>query len=178
MERAVGGMTRLISDLMDVSRLDAGMLQLRKAASGVQELVDEALDAIRPLAAQKSLELEADLPADLPPVLSERERVLQVFSNLLGNAVKFTPAGGAVGIFASREGNEVRFAVRDTGSGIGEAQLPRIFDRFWQARTAARAGAGLGLAIAKGIVEAHGGRIWVESRPGDGATFHFTLPVA
>ena len=133
---------------------------------------------VRPLALEKGLALRTDLSAPLPAVRSEKERVLQVVSNLLGNAIKFTPPAGTITVQASALPGEVSFAVRDTGPGIQPMQLSHIFDRFWQARAAARAGAGLGLAIAKGIVEAHGGRIWVESKPGAGATFHFTLPAA
>jgi len=111
-------------------------------------------------------------------VFADRERVLQVLANLAGNAVKFTPAGGRVEIAAARAGDEVRVAVRDTGPGIAADDLPCVFDRFWQARSTRRAGAGLGLAIAKGIVEAHGGTVSAESTPGAGSTFAFTLPVA
>lgn len=177
-DRAVLGMGRLISDLMDVTRLEAGRLQLEPETIEVPGMVEEAVDLVRPLALEKGLALRTDLAAPLPAVRSEKERVLQVFSNLLGNAIKFTPPAGTITVQASALPGEVSFAVRDTGPGIQPMQLSHIFDRFWQARAAARAGAGLGLAIAKGIVEAHGGRIWVESKPGSGATFHFTLPVA
>jgi len=119
-----------------------------------------------------------DLPPGLPPVVADRERVLQVFTNLGGNALKFTPENGRVEIRASGRGAAVEFAVRDTGPGIASEDLPHIFDRFWQAQKTARAGAGLGLAIAKGVIEAHGGAIQVESESGRGSRFTFTLPVA
>jgi signal transduction histidine kinase len=104
--------------------------------------------------------------------------VLQVLGNLLGNAVKFTGEGGRITAGAQVHGSEVRFHVRDTGKGIPPEQLPYIFDRYWQAKDTASRGAGLGLAIAKGLVEAHGGRIWAESIPGRGSTFFFSLPAA
>jgi len=104
--------------------------------------------------------------------------VLQILSNLVGNAIKFTPEGGSIFIEAQGAGHEARFSVRDTGQGISEEELPRIFDRFWQAQRMNRAGIGLGLSIGKGLVEAHGGRLWVESKLGAGTTFFFTLPLA
>src|SRR5690606_39910793 len=115
-----------------------------------------------------------------PPVLADRERVLQVFSNLIGNALKFTGEAGRVMVEATAQGAEVRFAVADTGVGIEPDALPHIFDRFWKAKREGGdgPGIGLGLAICKGIVEAHGGRIWAESEPGNGTTVHFTLPTS
>jgi signal transduction histidine kinase len=110
-------------------------------------------------------------------VLADGSRVLQVLSNLVGNAIKFTPDGGSVRIACAADGESARFSVTDTGPGIPPEQIPQLFGRFWQADSADRRGVGLGLSIAKGIVEAHGGRIWVESRVGAGSTFHFTLPL-
>jgi signal transduction histidine kinase len=111
-------------------------------------------------------------------VIADAARINQVLSNLVGNAVKFTPRDGLITISAEQVDGEVRFAVIDTGPGIPAEQLPHIFGRFWQAKSSDRRGIGLGLAIAKGIVEAHSGRIWVESSVGLGSTFYFTLPVA
>jgi signal transduction histidine kinase len=117
--------------------------------------------------------------ADLPDVMADRERLQQVFSNLIGNAIKFTPAGGMIDVTASVNGPfTVRFSVRDSGPGMSPENLPHIFDRFWQARNGERTGAGLGLAIAKGIVEAHDGTISALSEPGRGAEIVFELPVA
>jgi len=109
-------------------------------------------------------------------VYADAARIQQVLSNLVGNAVKFTPRNGRVTVCAERIDGEVRFGVIDTGPGIPPEQVPHIFGRFWQAQTSDRRGIGLGLAIAKGIVEAHNGRIWVESHVGLGSTFYFTLP--
>jgi signal transduction histidine kinase len=110
-------------------------------------------------------------------VWADRVRVLQVFSNLIGNALRFTPEGGRVTVRARREGARVAFHISDTGKGIAPEHLPHLFDRYWQVKRS-REGAGLGLPIAKGLVEAHGGHIQVESAPGRGSTFSFTLPVA
>ena len=120
--------------------------------------------------------LGLEVPGALPPVLADRDRLLQVFSNLLGNALKFTPAGGEIRVGARVEDEQVLFYVRDTGPGIPTELLAHIFDRFWQANRTDRRGAGLGLSIARGIVEAHGGRLQVESEPGRGSTFSFTVP--
>src|SRR5690606_40963176 len=124
-----------------------------------------------------TLRLETRVPEALPPVTADRDRIIQVFANLIGNAIKFTEEGG-ITIGAAWEGNEVRFWVSDTGPGIPEDQLPYVFDPFWQARRAERAGAGLGLAISERIVEAHGGRNEEERQVGAGTTFSFTLTVA
>jgi signal transduction histidine kinase len=115
----------------------------------------------------------------VPPLYADRERILQAFSNLVGNAVKFTPSGGEVRIEAAANGDEVVLSVVDTGSGISQADLGHVFDRYWQAksRRRGRQGIGLGLVIVKGIVEAHGGRIWVESELGVGSRFSFSVPV-
>ncbi|WP_223643317.1 cell wall metabolism sensor histidine kinase WalK [Corallococcus sp. EGB] len=113
---------------------------------------------------------------DLPPVRADRARLVRVFQNLVGNAIHFTPPGGHILLKAARRGDQVCFRVEDSGPGIDTRSLPHVFDRFWQAIHARKAGAGLGLAIVKGLVEAHGGRVWVESQPGHGAAFFFTLP--
>ena len=130
----------------------------------------------KPLASSSSLELRVEVNPDVPEVFGDRGRILQVFDNLIGNAIKFTKAGGRITAGASSRDDEVVFWVADTGSGIASENLPRVFDRFWQATKSGRQGAGLGLAITKRIVQAHGGRIWVESTPGSGSTFFFTIP--
>jgi signal transduction histidine kinase len=130
------------------------------------------------MAAQKMLRLECALPDGAFEVDCDRDRVLQVLGNLIGNAIKFTPEGGTIKVRAEQRGAaEALFSVADTGPGIASDELPHVFDRYWQAKKKARCGTGLGLSISKGIVEAHDGRIWVESAPGQGATFFFTIPV-
>jgi PAS domain S-box-containing protein len=171
-------MQRMIQDLVDATSIEAGRLSVERSRENAILLVGQAVELFDPLAAQQGIQLVPDLPDFTPPILADGERVLQVLSNLLGNAIKFTAAGGRIAVGAVAAPGEVVFSVTDTGQGIREADLGRIFDRFWHARRGARArGAGLGLAIAKGIVEAHGGRIWVESTLGSGSTFYFTLPV-
>src|SRR5690606_447608 len=154
--QSVEQMERLIQNLLEVKRIEAGPAALAAAA----------VEALATVAADRKLALENHVPEDAPPVLADRERVLQVFSNLIGNAIKFTPEGGRITIGAAVEGAELRFSVADTGIGISAEHLPHIFDRFWQARRPRPEGhgIGLGLAIVKGIVEAHGGTIHVESR--------------
>ncbi|HYO56787.1 ATP-binding protein [Archangium sp.] len=176
MSSASRRMSRLIQDLLDVTRLEAGQLSLNTSPQTPASLLREAVDSAGPQATRLQLHLET--PEMLPPVLADRDRLLQVFSNLLGNALKFTPAGGEVWVGARVEGELVRFHVRDTGPGIPPESLAHIFDRFWQANRTDRRGAGLGLSIAKGIVEAHGGKLQAESEPGRGSTFSFTVPQA
>jgi signal transduction histidine kinase len=169
-------MKRLISDLTDVTSLAAGKLAITTAEHDASALVAEAVEAFRGLASEKRILLEAER-ADSVLVICDRGRILQVLSNLLGNAVKFTPDGGGVSAHTLRIGDYVRFSVEDTGPGIPENLLEAVFERFWQAGKDDRRGLGLGLYIAQSIVEAHAGRIWAESRLGEGSRFHFTLPI-
>ena len=172
-------MRRLIEDLLDVTRLEGGkQLPIEPAPLDVKELLDQTYELFKGQASASSIELRCEAGDDLPPVHADHHRVSQVLSNLVGNSMKFTPAGGRIAVRAARSDSEVRFTVSDTGSGIPQRNLKDIFNPYWQAKRTARLGAGLGLPIAKGIVEAHGGRIWVESEPGKGTTFTFTLPVA
>jgi signal transduction histidine kinase len=174
--RAAGQMNRLIQDLLEVASVEAGHFPMELRPEPVEPLVREACTLLEHAAAVKSIELECHFDDAAPLVHADRERVLQVLGNLLGNAVKFTPEGGAVQVRADRLDGFVRFAVADTGAGIAEDELSHVFDRFWQARRSRDGGAGLGLAIARGIVKAHGGEMWAESEPGRGSTFSFTLP--
>ncbi|HSQ67468.1 MAG TPA: HAMP domain-containing sensor histidine kinase, partial [Polyangiaceae bacterium] len=168
----------LISDLLTVAALEAGKLPIDKSPESVRAIVEEAVALQRPLADERALKLEISLAGEPHPVSVDRNRILQVLTNLLGNAVKFTPEGGCVRVECRCDESSLHVAVSDTGPGIGEEEQAHVFDRFWQGVHAQRAGAGLGLAIAKGIVEAHGGTIAVESVEGQGATFRFSLPVA
>ena len=176
--RAADRMNRMIQDLLDVKRMESGRLTTDLKPELPATIINDTIDMLRPLAAGSTIRLEADIEDNLPPVLADAARVQQVLSNLVGNAVKFTPRSGRITVCAEHIDGEVRFGVIDTGPGIPAEQLPHIFGRFWQAKTSDHRGIGLGLAIAKGIVEAHNGRIWVESHVGLGSTFYFTLPVA
>jgi signal transduction histidine kinase len=174
-------MDRLIQDLLDVTRVETGRMGINPLPVTTTALLDGALGTLRPLVQEAGLKLIEDLPASLPLVSADPERIGQVLSNLVGNAIKFTKRGGQVIIRANTNGDrEVAISISDSGVGIAGEQLPNIFDRYWQtSQVAIRArGAGLGLPIARGIVHAHGGRMWVESKIGEGSTFYFTLPVA
>jgi signal transduction histidine kinase len=173
-QRAVRHMNTLIRDLLDLAKLEAGRFTLQCSRCQMNELVEESLLILRPLAEAKRITLTADLHADA--VHADRDRIFQVLSNLVGNAIKFTPLNGGISVRAETVDTETRVTVSDTGPGIPAEQLANIFDRYWQARRSDQEGSGLGLFIAKGIVEAHGGRIWTEAHPGRGATFVFILP--
>jgi PAS domain S-box-containing protein len=178
-QRAGERMNRLVQDLLDVKRIESGRLTVEPRSIESRSLVSEAVDMLRPLAASSSIELDLEIAHDnLPPVCADPHRVQQVLSNLIGNAIKFTPRGGRIVVCCEPDEGDVRFEVRDTGPGIPAENLPHIFGQFWQASRGDRRGIGLGLAIAKGIVEAHGGKIWVESEEGSGSRFFFTLPQA
>jgi signal transduction histidine kinase len=177
MTRSAAEMTLLVNDLLDAAKIDAGKFSVQPQRNDVTALVGEAVEAIRPLAEQKSLRVEAEVAAGLPTVVCDYAAILRTLSNLLGNAVKFTSAGGVIRARAEPGGGEILFVVADTGCGIPEDAIPHVFDRYWQAEHSRRAGAGLGLHIAKGIVEAHGGWIRAESKIGEGSRFSFALPV-
>jgi two-component system, OmpR family, phosphate regulon sensor histidine kinase PhoR len=171
---------KLVGDLMDLSRLESRVVTMEPEPVRLDRLVSEALGRIRPQADRNGIALRTGvIPADI--VMADRDRILQVFTNLLDNAIKFTPEGGMVDLQVDATGCDAVISVADTGQGIPEQHLPRIFDRFYRvehSRYREGGGTGLGLAIAKHIVEAHGGRITVASRVGQGTTFTFTLPIA
>jgi signal transduction histidine kinase len=174
--QAVEQMDALIRDLLDVTRVEAGRLHVSAQKENTEELLSDGLRTLAPVAEQKSIKIRLIAPDDLPEVAADRERITQVFSNLVGNAVKFSPAGSEIMVRAAPHENEIVFSVSDKGQGMTAEQLSHAFDRFWQSSRTDRQGAGLGLAITKGIIDAHGGRIWAESRLGAGSTFYFTLP--
>jgi chemotaxis family two-component system sensor kinase Cph1 len=174
-QRAVNRMNSLVHDLLDLAKIEAGRFDLSRQSEEIGELVEEALIILRPLAESKRIQLEVTL-TDQSRVNVDRERIFQVFSNLIGNAIKFTPEGGRIALHTEARDRSMCVTVADTGPGVPSDQVPHVFNRYWQARRGNREGTGLGLYIAKGIVEAHGGRIWVESG-GPGATFRFTLPL-
>jgi len=175
--RAVRRANSLIEDLLDVTRIDSKRLAVDQTMVDAQALIDEALLDLAPLATEAGIGLAHAWEGDPLRVPADRKRIYQVFSNLVGNALKFTPKGGRIDVRGLMSGGDAVFTIADTGAGIPAENLPHLFDRFWQARETRRAGAGLGLYIAKGIVEAHGGRLWVESTLGTGTTFSFTLPL-
>ncbi|WP_437928198.1 GAF domain-containing sensor histidine kinase [Sorangium sp. So ce291] len=177
-QKSADRMNRLIRDLLDLAKLDGGHIRIQPVPHDVAVLLSDAIELLREEAAEKSLRLEQGVALGVERALCDRERVLQVIANLVGNAIKFTPAGGEVALRAEPWGREVLLSVRDTGPGIPEDQRARIFERYWQAKETAHKGTGLGLSIAKALVEVHGGRIWVESKVGEGSTFFFTLPLA
>jgi len=175
--RYTARMNRLIGDLVDVASIDAGRLAVRCTTGDAAALVQEATEAFQPAALEKGLSLSAQAPAG--PLLAEfdHDRMLQVFANLIANAIKFTAPGGTIGVRVEAARGMLRFCVSDTGVGIPKKMLEAIFERFWQVGENDRRGMGLGLYISKCIVEAHRGRIWAESVPGQGSQLYFTLPV-
>jgi len=174
----VAGMQKLRQDLLDVASIEAGRLSIEAVPIDPSSTMEEVLEVHRDGAEERGIDLRIDVDPALPRVLADRARLMQVLDNLLGNALKFTPPDGTVSVRCARCDRCVRFTVRDSGQGIAAADLPHIFDRFWKSGRGNRAGAGLGLAIANGIVEAHTGRMWAESEEGVGSAFHFELPIA
>jgi signal transduction histidine kinase len=177
-QRSANQMNTLIEDLLDIAKIEAKHLSVQTEACAVVPIVDDAMELPRTLAANKGVQLRSEFPSDLPSIVVDRHRILQVFANLIGNAIKFTPSGGTITVRAEPRDEDIQFSVEDTGSGISEEEMSHLFDRFWQAKKTARLGTGLGLFIVKGIVEGHGGRVWVESKPGSGSKFIFTLPTS
>lgn len=179
-----GRLNRLADDLRDLSRAEARQLSLNTAPEDPSAIARAALDRLRSDFAEEGLDLVEHVPANLPPVMADRDRTVQALTNLLTNALRYTPPPGKVTLSVGRapSGSEVLFAVSDTGIGVASEDLPHLFDRFYRvdkSRSRAAGGSGIGLTIARAIVEAQGGRIWVESPgPGQGSAFSFTLPAA
>jgi signal transduction histidine kinase len=181
-QREVGRLQRLVRDLEELSRAEAGQIPLERRPCAPAELARAAANRLIPQFEDKGVVLQVDVPPDLPPVLADPGRAVQVFTNLLGNALQYTPGGGRVTLRAWRDDPMVAIAVEDTGAGIPPEHLPHLFERFYRvdkSRSRTGGGSGIGLTIAKHLVEAHGGRIWAESAgSGQGSTFTFTLPIA
>jgi PAS domain S-box-containing protein len=171
-------MQRLIQDLLDVARVESGALSVAQSPIDPAALVREVCASNEPLAEQKRQRIVCHIPEPLPHVCADRERMMQVFGNLIGNAMKFTPERGTITVEVRQTNGDAQFVVRDSGPGIPESDLKHVFTPYWQAKKTAHMGAGLGLAIVRGIVEAHGGRVWAENAPNGGAVFRFTIPVA
>jgi NtrC-family two-component system sensor histidine kinase KinB len=168
----------LVNDLLDLSKIEAGQMELSFEPVQSRLLGDQALSVIKAQADSKGVELTLEVPADLPEVTADPHKIVWVLVNLLANAVRYTKAGGHISLQGERVGNQVHLAVTDDGEGIPYDLQPRIFDKFVHGKPSDGGGSGLGLAICRGIVKAHRGAIWVDSIPGKGSTFTFTLPVA
>ena len=171
----------LVEDIMLISKADSGQFTLRLGDVDPAILIQQSLQAVHPSAQQAGMRVVCSAEPTLPLLRADEARVRQVFGNLLGNAIKYSPENGVVRVYAQLNGDAVRFSVSDEGNGVPAADHARVFERFYQSENASAShygGYGLGLAIAKLIVEQHGGRIWVESQEGAGATFCFTIPIA
>jgi len=177
-QRAVDKMLVLISDLLDFSKIQSGTFSVEPYAGTLENILMPVIDGIKTLAEAKQLVLECHIESNLPEVAADSPRVAQVLSNLVSNAIKFSRQGGRILVSARQGDNDVIVSVSDEGPGIPRENLSKVFDRFWQAEGTKRLGSGLGLSIAKGIVEAHTGKIWVDSELGKGSSFSFTLPLA
>jgi len=172
-------LARLTDDLLELSKMDADRIDLEVDRLSVSQFVQSCLETTQRTAAEKNLRVSVNLQGSVPDIAADRRRLAEVLQNLLDNAVQYTPSGGRIVVSASSDGEEVTFTVSDTGIGIPKVDQPRIFERFYRvdvARSREVGGTGLGLSIAKHLVEAHGGRIWVESEVGQGSKFHFTVP--
>lgn len=176
--RSSARMERLLTDLLDVARIESGTLGVVQREHDIGELLHGVCQSYRPLFVDRGLTFTADEHAVRVMAAIDHDRIVQVLSNLLGNALKFTPPGGAVGLFMHPQSDEIELEVRDDGPGMPADALPHVFERFWQISGNSDRGLGLGLYICEQIVGAHGGRIWVESALGAGTTFRFTVPVA
>jgi len=179
MDVEIDKLTQMVLELLELSRIESGRVEMRKTAINVMDLLIRPVDRMRLQAERSKLELRIEDPGGLPMVPVDSERMEQVLLNLIHNAIKHTPPGGKIVLSAEVIGGEIIIKVKDSGEGIAEKDIPRIFERFYKTDQArASGGTGLGLAIAKHIVEAHRGRIWVESTEGQGATFFIALPLA
>jgi signal transduction histidine kinase len=178
-QRHIRSLSALIDDLFEMAQLDAGGLPLEKCPGSISDLISDTLETFSALATRQGLRLEGSVEPGIDPLPMDTQKIGRVLANLVSNAVRHTPAGGVVEIRAFAAGEAVQVEVRDTGEGIRSEDMPHVFEQFYRgekSRSRDTGGSGLGLAIAKGVVEAHGGRIGVESAPGKGTRFFFTLP--
>jgi signal transduction histidine kinase len=176
LQRATTGMMRLVQDLLDVANIEGGRLSIERGPLDLTQLTSDICNAYTATATDRGLRIECEPGGGVPIVSADRGRLVQVINNLLDNAIRLTPRGGQIVLRTEAVDDGARLSVSDTGPGIEPNEIPHLFDRFWQGRPGRRGSSGLGLAIAKGIIEAHNGRIWVESTPGEGSTFFIALP--
>jgi signal transduction histidine kinase len=171
-------MNRLIQDLLDVGQIEAGRLTVKREPVDPARIALDVCDAFQAIADEQRQRVRCESESPLPSVCADRDRIVQLLGNYLHNAIKFSPEGAEIVVRATAgpDRSGVRFSVRDAGPGNTPAALPHVCERYWQERSTAHRGAGLGLAIAKGIAQAHGGRVWAESAPGQGSTFYLWLP--
>jgi signal transduction histidine kinase len=174
-------LTHFINDILDLAKLKAGHVEIRPRSLNIKEMADGLESLFHPLLEKKRIEFTVDVPGNVPVIAADEEKIRQVLTNLVSNALKFTPDGGKIGISARNQTEFVQVSVSDSGPGIPEEAREAVFEKFKQIKSAmpfagGQKGTGLGLAIARGNVEAHGGRIWIESAVGKGSVFHFTLP--
>jgi two-component sensor histidine kinase len=188
-ERNINRLTNILNDLLNLSKIESGKIELRFENVRLKQLIDLTASSLRPQADGKSIQIEVEVPEQLPTIYGDPEKIEQILTNLIGNSIKFTPEEGKILIdtkHLSKEkeggyGDRVAVSVKDTGIGIPPEQFESIFEKFHQVEGSlhrSTSGTGLGLAITKGLVEAHQGKIWVESKVGKGSTFTFTLPVS
>lgn len=177
LDRVTDQMCRLIDDLLVVDKMESGIFSLNLKSENLKTIASDVVDALQPLAAEKQIQLKFQLETDPGEIVCDRDRLYQVFSNLLGNALKFTPNNGSVDFKIRKREDQVHFEIRDSGTGITSSQIPQLFERHWQAKETSQKGNGLGLYIAQNIVRAHGGEITVNSELGKGSIFAFSLAV-
>src|SRR4030042_1910082 len=183
-ERNINRLTSILNSLLDLSRIESGKIEMKFEELDFKASIEFILSSLKPKADGKSIQLNMEIPEKLPSIYGDREKVEQILTNLVGNAIKFTPEGGEITVSvrpSPRGGNKLAISVRDSGIGISEDQFEKIFEKFHQVEGSllrSTSGTGLGLAITKGLVEAHHGEIWVESEIGKGSTFTFTLPIS
>jgi len=177
-QRAASRMEHLIGDLLDMASIHVGKLKIQRRPQSAEALLQEAVEPCDAMAAEQGLQFAVEPEVADLHVDCDHQRILQVFSNLLGNAFKFCRRGDRIAVRARRDGNDIRFEVADTGPGIPPEDRPHVFEPYWSAERQGKRGTGLGLFISHAVIEAHGGRLWVDSEPGHGTTFFFTLPMA
>jgi len=179
--RNTNRLSKMINGILDFSRINAGRLKLNIQNIQINNVIEDSVNDLQPLARTKDLDLKVGKMAAMPLVKADSARITQVLSNLIKNSIKFTPSKGKIRVWAEKKGKEVVVAVKDTGTGVAKENINKLFTKFYQVETSAKRtteGLGLGLAISKGIIDAHKGKIWVESKLGKGSTFYFSLPIA